>query len=268
VYKVLVLGALISLQTLQNALNLLGYPAVTLFIMIESSGIPFPGETMLLLASFYAGTTGQLSIVGVLIACAIGAIVGDNLGYLAGRYGGRPFALRFGKYFFLKEKHLIAAEAFFVRHGDKTVFFGRFIAVLRAWAAFLAGVNRMRWPKFLLYNAAGGIAWTTIMGLFAYFAGKIIGNNFTVIERIGRGLGFFGLAVVVGPVLIWVIVKYVRKRRQERATAAEAAAAAAEVPASAPAETAAVAAPAAAEGAAHPLAEAEAEAEEPASTHR
>ncbi len=267
-YKAFVLGALISLGTLQNALSVLGYPAVTLFIMIESSGIPFPGETMLLLASFYAGTTGKLSIVGVLIACAIGAILGDNLGYLAGRYGGRPFALRFGKYFFLKEKHLISAEAFFVRHGDKTVFFGRFIAVLRAWAAFLAGVNKMRWSKFLLYNAAGGIAWTTIMGLFAYFAGKIVGNNFTVIERLGQSLGFFGLAVVVLPVLIWLVLKYVRKRRQERqerAAAAVVAPAATEAPADALPEAAAVAAPAA-EEAAHTLAEVEAE--EPSSPHR
>lgn len=217
--KALILGAIISLSTLQTALQVLGYPAVTLFIMVESSGIPFPGETMLLLAGFYAGTTGQLSIVGVLIACAIGAILGDNLGYLAGRYGGRPFALRFGKYFFVKEKHLIAAEAFFMRHGDKTVFFGRFIAVLRAWAAFLAGVNRMRWWKFLIYNAAGAICWTTIMGLFAYFAGKFVGNNFALVQRLGESLGFAGLAVIVGPVLIYVIVKYLRKRHQERAAA-------------------------------------------------
>src|SRR5579862_3086 len=106
-----VLGSLISLQTLQDALAVWGYPAVVLFLMIESSGIPFPGETMLLLASFTAGLPGShLSIVGVIIAAACGSIMGDNLGYLAGRYGGRPFVLRFGKYVFLKEHHLDAAE--------------------------------------------------------------------------------------------------------------------------------------------------------------
>src|SRR5256886_22105 len=100
------LAALISLQTLQNALDTLGYPAVTLFIMIESAGIPFPGETMLLLASFYAGTNHQLQIPIVIACAAAGAIIGDNLGYLAGRTGGRALVQRFGKYVFLKPEHL------------------------------------------------------------------------------------------------------------------------------------------------------------------
>jgi membrane protein DedA with SNARE-associated domain len=228
-----VLGTLISLDTLKNALTTLGYPAVALFIMIESSGIPFPGETMLLLASFYAGTTGQLSIFWVLVACSIGAILGDNLGYLAGRYGGRPFALRFGKYLFLKEHHLDQAEKFFQKHGDKTVFFGRFVAVLRAWAAFLAGVNRMRWYKFLAYNAAGGICWATLMGLFGYFAGKIIGNNFDEIEKLGQSLGFAALAIVVLPVAYFIVRARLRqRRRQSEATLALAPAQEEEEPAS------------------------------------
>jgi membrane protein DedA with SNARE-associated domain len=220
-----VLASLISLQTLQDALALLGYPAVVLFIMIESSGIPFPGETMLLFAAFTAGLPGShLTIVGVLIAAALGAIIGDNLGYLAGRYGGRPFALRFGKYFFLKEHHLVSAEAFFARHGDKTVFFGRFIAVLRAWAAFLAGVNKMRWPKFLVYNAAGGICWATLMGLMAFYAGHFLGN-FSQVEGIGKWLGFIGLAIVVGPV-IFFFVRHKFRARKARLKAAAALAAA------------------------------------------
>lgn len=218
-----VLGALISLQTLQDALAYLGYPAVVLFIMIESSGIPFPGETMLLFASFTAGLPGShLSIVGVLIAAALGAIIGDNLGYLAGRYGGRPLALRFGKYFFLKEHHLVAAEQFFARHGDKTVFFGRFVAVLRAWAAFLAGVNKMRWPKFLLYNAAGGICWATLMGLLGFYAGHFLGD-FSKIDSIGKALGFVGLAVVVGPVIFFFVRHKLKARKAKRAAAAAAA---------------------------------------------
>jgi membrane protein DedA with SNARE-associated domain len=211
-----VLGSLISLQTLQDALAYLGYPAVVLFIMIESSGIPFPGETMLLFASFTAGLPGShLSIIGVLAAAALGAIIGDNLGYLAGRYGGRPFALRFGKYFFLKEHHLAAAEQFFVRHGDKTVFFGRFVAVLRAWAAFLAGVNKMSWPKFLLYNAAGGICWATLMGLLGFYAGHFLGD-FSKIDSIGKALGFIGLAVVVGPVIFYIVRHRLKARKARR----------------------------------------------------
>ncbi|HLV99017.1 MAG TPA: DedA family protein [Ktedonobacterales bacterium] len=224
-----VLGGLVSLQTLQDALAYWGYPAVVLFIMIESSGIPFPGETMLLFASFTAGLPGShLSIVGVIIAAALGAIIGDNLGYLVGRYGGRPFALRFGKYIFLREHHLDAAEQFFIRHGDKTVFFGRFIAVLRAWAAFLAGVNKMPWPKFLAYNAAGGICWATLMGLLGFYCGHFLGD-FSRIDSIGKALGFIGLAIVVGPVIFY-IVRHRLKARKARKAAEEALAAAHEEP--------------------------------------
>src|SRR5579884_1106287 len=162
------LAALISLQTLQNALHALGYPAVTLFVMIECTGIPFPGETMLLFASFYAAIDHQLQIPVVIACAALGAILGDNLGYWIGRTGGRALALRYGTYVRLDEKKLAVAERFFQRHGDKTVFFGRFIAVLRAWAAFLAGVNHMPWPKFFLFNALGGITWATLWGILAF----------------------------------------------------------------------------------------------------
>ncbi len=223
------LGSLVSLQTLQDALAYFGYPAVVLFIMIESSGIPFPGETMLLFASFTAGLPGShLSIVGVIIAAALGAIIGDNLGYLVGRYGGRPFVLRFGKYVFLREHHLDAAERFFVRHGDKTVFFGRFVAVLRAWAAFLAGVNKMPWPKFLAYNAAGGICWATLMGVLAFYAAHFLGN-FSQVDSYGKMLGFIGLAFVVGPV-VFMIVRHQLKVRKSRRAAQAALAAASEEP--------------------------------------
>ena len=137
-------AALIPLQILQNALDILGYPAVTLFILIESAGVPFPGETMLLLASFYAATTSHLHISLVIACAAMGAILGDNIGYYVGRTGGRTFVERFGRYFFVKPKHLDYAQRFFAKHGNKTVFFGRFFTILRIWSAFLAGVNGMR----------------------------------------------------------------------------------------------------------------------------
>src|SRR5579864_8099056 len=100
------LAALISPETLQNILNIIGYPAVTIFVMIESSGIPFPGETMLLLASFYAAVNHQLQIPIVIICAALGAIIGDNIGYTVGRTGGYAFIRRFGRYLFIKQKHL------------------------------------------------------------------------------------------------------------------------------------------------------------------
>ena len=213
-----ILAALISLQTLQNILSVIGYPAVILFIMIESSGIPFPGETMLLLASFFAATSSRLAIPLVIACAALGAILGDNLGYLAGRTGGRALALRYGKYVFLKPHHLDYAEKFFEKHGDKTVFFGRFVAILRAWSAFLAGVNHMPWRKFLIFNAAGGIIWAIVYGTLGYVAGRFFHDNFAAVERIARALGWVGAGIVV----VFAVTAFIlfRLRRRTRMLAA------------------------------------------------
>ena len=211
------LAALISLATLQNALNSYGYVAVALFVMIESSGIPFPGETMLLLASFYAAVSHQLQIPLVIACAAFGAIVGDNIGYYIGRTGGRAFVVRFGKYVFIKPEHLARAELYFANHGDKTVFFGRFIAVLRAWAAFLAGVNHMHWRTFLIYNAAGGILWATIIGTLGYVAGRFFHDNFAQVERLATTLGWLGTGLIVIAVLAVLIVFRVRKHKRAQA---------------------------------------------------
>lgn len=215
------LAAIITLQFLQNALNTLGYPAVTLFIMIESSGIPFPGETMLLLAAFYAAIDNHLKIPIVIACAALGAILGDNLGYLAGRTGGRAFLLRYGKYLFLKPSHIKRAERFFAKHGDKTVFIGRFVAVLRAWSAFLAGVNHMHWRTFLIFNAAGGIIWAIFYGLLGYFAGRIFQNNFAQVEYIARTLGWIGAALIAAAVLTAIIILRLRRTQSKTATSEE-----------------------------------------------
>ena len=212
-----VLAALISLQTLQHILGVIGYPAVTLFIMIESSGIPFPGETMLLLASFFAATTHQLAIPIVIACAALGAIIGDNLGYLAGRTGGRALALRYGKYIFLKPHHLDYAQKFFEKHGDKTVFFGRFVAILRAWAAFLAGVNHMPWRKFLLFNAAGGIVWAIVYGTLGFVAGRFLHDNFTAVEHIASTLGWVGAGIVAAAIIAAFILLRLRRHRRLQA---------------------------------------------------
>src|SRR5258707_8034436 len=139
--------------------------AVLLFVAIESIGIPFPGETMLLAAAIFAGTTHRLSIPLVILAAESFAILGDNLGFWVGLEGGYRLLRRYGQYIRLEERRLKLGQYLFLKHGGKVVFFGRFVAVLRAWAAFLAGANRMRWPRFLLFNAPGGIGWATLYGL-------------------------------------------------------------------------------------------------------
>src|SRR6266498_2085421 len=158
----------------QHFLATYGYWAVLVFIAIESTGIPFPGESMLILAAIYAGTTHNLSIPWVITAAATGAILGDNLGFWVGREGGYRLLRRYGHYIRLDERKLKLGQYLFMKHGGKVVFFGRFVAVLRAWAAFLAGTNRMRWPAFLVFNALGGILWAFIYGSGAYFLGRNI----------------------------------------------------------------------------------------------
>lgn len=208
------LAAFISLDTLRDALSTFGYPAVGLFVMIESSGIPFPGETMLLLASFYAAVDQRLQIPLVILCAALGAIIGDNIGYTVGRTGGHAFVKRFGRYLFLKPAHLERAERFFQKHGNKTVFFGRFIAVLRAWSAFLAGVNRMPWTAFLIYNAAGGILWAIIYGCLGFYAGQVFHDNFGAVEHLAGLISWIGAIAIIVVTVIVATIFFLRRRRE------------------------------------------------------
>jgi membrane protein DedA with SNARE-associated domain len=163
----------ISASDLTHLLTTYGYWAILFFVAIESTGIPFPGETILLLAAITAGTTHTLSIPLIIVVAACGAILGDNLGFWVGREGGYRLLRRYGHYIRLDERKLKLGQYLFRKHGGKVVFFGRFVAVLRAWAAFLAGTNRMPWGRFLLFNALGGIVWATLYGSGGY----ILGDN-------------------------------------------------------------------------------------------
>lgn len=191
---------------LSQLLMTYGYWAVLFFVAIESTGIPFPGETMLLLAAIYTGTTHKLSIALVIAAAAGGAILGDNLGYWVGHEGGYRLLRRFGRYIRLDERRLKLGQYLFIRHGSKVVFFGRFVAVLRAWAAFLAGTNRMRWADFLLFNALGGIVWATLYGVGGYYLG----------ENIHRLLGPLGIIFVVLAVIIILGFLFFVRRNEHR----------------------------------------------------
>ena len=169
-----------------------GYLVIFALVAIESMGIPVPGESTLLLASVYAGTTHHLSVVLVILVAAAGAVAGDNIGYLAGRTGGYKLLHGNGKHFRFNEDKLRLGQYLFDRHGGKVVFFGRFVALLRMWAAFLAGAHRMPWSRFMVFNTAGGVAWATVMGTLAY----VLGNR---IVRLGGPIGIasFVVATVV-----------------------------------------------------------------------
>jgi membrane protein DedA with SNARE-associated domain len=181
-------------RNLDSLLAAYGYLAVFIFVGVESLGIPVPGETMLVTAAIYAGTTGRLSIFWVIVASSAGAIVGDNIGYAIGRTGGYRLLKRYGRYIRLEENRLRLGQYLFRKHGPKVVFFGRFVSVLRIFAAFLAGVNRMNWRLFLIFNAAGGIIWSTIYGVGAFLLGKQL---LQLSGRVDLVLAIVGVAVIV-----------------------------------------------------------------------
>src|SRR5258708_38068461 len=140
-----------------------GYWVVMLFVGVESIGIPFPGETMLLVAAIYAGTTHNLDIALVIAAASTGAVLGDNIGFWVGREFGYELLLRYGRYFHFDQTKMKLGMYLFHKHGGKVVFFGRFVAVLRAFAALLAGINQMDLRRFFAFNLAWGITSATVI---------------------------------------------------------------------------------------------------------
>lgn len=186
---------------LQTLLMQYGLITLGLFIFLESAGLPLPGETMLLLAAASA-SQGVLPIGGVVVVAAIAAIAGDNLGYWLGHRYGVALLTRYGRWLRVTPEHVGHATGFFQRHGAKTVFLGRFVALLRVLSAVLAGASGMRYAQFLFYNALGGIVWAAVVGALGF----AFGSQLTVIEswlrQIGWGLAGIALAAVLG-VLLW-----------------------------------------------------------------
>ena len=167
----------------------LGYPVLMLVVAIEALGVPLPGETAVIFAGLAAGA-GRLDIVLVIVLAAAAAIVGDNVGFLIGRRGGRALLERPGRFEAERRRVLAIGDPFFERHGPKAVFLGRWITGLRVWTSWLAGASDMRWPTFLLWNALGGTAWATSVALAAYYGGKGA-------EHVFSQIGLYGIPVAV-----------------------------------------------------------------------
>jgi membrane protein DedA with SNARE-associated domain len=185
------------------------YGLILLFaaVAMESAGVPVPGETALITAAVLA-KLGHFSLWSVIVVAATAAIIGDNIGYWIGREGGRRLLERWSFVERYAERTLPPAERFFEKHGAKTIFFGRFIAVLRVAAAWLAGVSKMPWWKFFLWNAAGGIVWAVAVSLVAYSFGK------AVADAISR----YGLYAVLGLIPLAAIAffahRFIRRRME------------------------------------------------------
>jgi len=187
-----------------------GLPLLFLVVMLESFGIPLPGETALIAFGVLA-SQGDYSIGWVIAAAAAGAIIGDNLGYwVIGRLGGRALFRKWRWLNSYADRVLPRAEKLMEKHGGKTVFFGRFVTVLRYTAAWIAGIAHMNWWKFLLWNAVGGIVWATSVGLVAYYAGRRAAD---AIQKYGL---YAAAAIVVAIVVAAVLVHYGKRRLEGR----------------------------------------------------
>jgi membrane protein DedA with SNARE-associated domain len=184
-----------------------GLPLLFAAVGIESFGIPVPGETALIAFGVLAGQ-GHYSIALVIAVAAAAAIVGDNLGYwLIGRRGGRALIARYA-WIERRTRHVLPrAEALIARYGGRAVFFGRFVSVLRETIAWVAGLTRMSWPRFLFWNAFGGIVWATAVGLLAYFGGKALADT---ISRYGL---YAGAAIVAGIVVVVAGLRLIHRVR-------------------------------------------------------
>src|SRR5947209_18173650 len=161
------------LQTLESPLNHFGYLAVAGFIFLEDFGVPVPGETILILGAVYAGS-GRLSIFVVALIGFLAAMLGDNVGFAIGHFGGRPLIERFGRYVFLTPERIDKATGFFERHGGKIIVVARFIEGLRQANGIVAGISGMHWKRFVVFNAIGAALWVAVWTSIGYFSGSHI----------------------------------------------------------------------------------------------
>lgn len=202
------------MSTITSLIHSWGYWAVFLLVACESLGVPLPGETALILASVYAGSSHHLNPWAIFGVAAAAAIIGDNIGYWVGAKAGFPLALRYGSKVGVNEHRLKIARYVFARQGWKVVFFGRFVSILRTYAAFLAGVDKMPWLRFLVANAAGGILWSGIYTFVAYAVGRAVEHLSGTVNLI---IGLVAAVAVIAALLI------VRRRFDRLGTKAEAA---------------------------------------------
>lgn len=188
-------------------LNHYGYLALVVFVLAENFGVPLPGETILVAAAVYAGA-GQLNIVLVGVFGFVAAVVGDNLGFAIGHFGGRRLVVRYGRYVFLTEERVAKAESFFQRYGGRVVAGARFVEGLRQANGIIAGISGMHWFTFFCFNALGAALWVSVWTTVGYFAGSHIEAVYGAITH------YFIIAIAV--LVVLGIAEYLRRRHKKR----------------------------------------------------
>ncbi len=199
----------LSVETLQSLAQQYGYVVVFLGILLESLGLPLPGESIVLVGGFLAGH-GELAFTWVVLSAIAGAILGGNCGYWVGVYGGWPLLLKVGQFFRVQEEALNDLQERFSENAGRAVFLGRFVALLRIFASPMAGIAKMSYGRFMIYNCAGAIIWAATMVSLAFFAGQLIslGELVAVVSE-------FSL-VILGALVAWLVFPYlVRLTRRQ-----------------------------------------------------
>ena len=193
------------IELLRSYLVQYGYVTVGVALLLENAGIPVPGETVLLLASFLAFSEHRLQLSYIILVAILAAIIGDNLGYALGRYGGRPMLERYRRVFFIRATTLAKAEHIFQRYGASTVLLARFVAGLRIVAGPLAGALGMDWIKFLICNCLGATLWVIVIAGIGYLFGEYE-------EQLIRSLHHANILIFVGVCVLVVFVWWRRSR--------------------------------------------------------
>jgi membrane protein DedA with SNARE-associated domain len=196
------------LHSLEPTLNQFGYLAVLGLVLIEDFGVPVPGETILILAAIYAGT-GRLNVLLVAVLGFTGAVLGDNIGFAIGHFGGRPLIERFGRYIFLTPARIERATGFFERHGGWIIIVARFIEGLRQANGIIAGMSGIHWAKFLIFNAIGAALWVGVWTTLGYLSGSNINTIYNTATRFSTYLAI----AVAALILAYVARKAVEARR-------------------------------------------------------
>lgn len=198
------------ISALEPIVNKYGYYGVGSLVLLEDFGVPAPGETVLTAAAFFAGL-GHLNIFLVALVGFLGAVLGDNIGFAIGQYGGHPLVERFGKYIFLTPERIRTIEQFFNRNGGKVIIVARFVEGLRQANGLIAGISEMRWAKFVTFNAIGAALWVGVWSAVGYYGGDHI-DTFLHYQL------YFTVAVLAG-LGIYIGYRVWKKRKEQRVTA-------------------------------------------------
>src|SRR5437870_4027855 len=194
-----------SLQLIEHYMLIYGYWAVFFGVMLENAGVPVPGETILLVAGYFA-STGEFHLWLVMLIAATGAVVGDNIGFAIGHHYGRSVLLRIGRFIFLTPRRLAHLESYFTRYGDKTILVARFIFGLRVVGALLAGASNMKWRIFVVYNVAGAVLWSTVITTLGYLFGASL-------PLLAKWVGRSGTILLTAAIVIGLIAWRVQRHR-------------------------------------------------------